>query len=121
VLKSKTEKLFSNYYYIKYFRYLPRRDYKDPVEFRYTFTSLKIALNFILELSEEKLRMQPGECFQELVRRSRTQSRGVQTLIHSFVPQETKYKGPIATEHFLNNPQDLELFIQDYFNLVNHS
>mmetsp|Transcript_19819 Transcript_19819/g.19826 ORF Transcript_19819/g.19826 Transcript_19819/m.19826 type:complete len:118 (-) Transcript_19819:305-658(-) len=34
VLKSKTPKLFSNYYYIKRFRYPPRIDHRDNVEFR---------------------------------------------------------------------------------------
>lgn len=127
VLKSKTEKLFSNYYYIKKLRYPPRLDHRDNVEFRWTFTSMKIALKFLLELNESKLKLATNENYEELTKGSREKSRSCQT---SPIPSENpevelgpivklSYQGVISVNHFLENPQDLQNFINDYYNLLN--
>jgi hypothetical protein len=96
------------------------------VEFKYTFTSLKIALRFISEIKSNKLHLAPDENFKQLVQRSKKKSIETQTLFEESHYQEVElkdlvspsYEGEISVNHFLSNPQDLERFIEDYHNLV---
>lgn len=127
LLKAKVPKLFSNFYFIKNYRYKPRREYRDPVEFKYTFTSLKIALRFILEIKSSKLHLQADESFKELVKLSKKKTQGTQTSVGDKPFRELElremfspaYTGEISAGHFISNPQELELFISDYFALLN--
>ena len=66
VLKARTEQLFRTYTFIKKFRYQLRRETRDPVEFRYTLTTLKIAIRFLSELTPDKLKLSPGESTPQL-------------------------------------------------------
>ena len=123
LLKAKIEKLLSNYYIIKYFRYKPRREFRDPVEFKYTFTSLKIALSFILEIKSNKLHLQSGENFKQLLKASKKKSKETQTSLEDLQFHEVElhefykenYSGEVSVSHFTQNPKDLELFIADFY------
>jgi hypothetical protein len=126
LLKSKVPRLFSNFSFIKHFRYKPRREYRDPVEFKYTFTSLKIALRFISEIKSNKLHLGPHENFKELVQKAKKKHVETQTAFEEthFGEVELKnlgkirYNGEISISHFLSSPEDLEVFIEDYWTLL---
>jgi Vacuolar sorting protein 9 (VPS9) domain len=127
LLKAKVENLLSNYNYIKNYRYKPRREFRDPVEFKYTFTSLKVAIRFILEIKSNKLHLLPDENFKELVVGCKRKTQETQTAIQDVPFDELElhpmlkenYTGEISVEHFLKCPKDLEVFIADYYTLLN--
>jgi hypothetical protein len=119
MLKAKAPRLYSTYSYIKYFRYLPRREIRDPVEFRYALTTYKIALNFILMLSPEKLYMIPGETASPS--EHQTIDKETQTEPQEDLLDLTEcYNGPLTVEHLQANPHDLEALIAHYTQLTNH-
>ncbi len=127
VLRSKAEKLFSNCSYIKYYRFIARKLERDPVEFRYNLAVLKSAIKFITILDESKIKLQPGEDYNQLISQNGRVSRAVQTSpepgpkaeveLISF-ENDYKYEGCISVEHFLNNPVDLQRFIDHYYSLT---
>lgn len=126
LLKSRVPKLFGNFAFIKNFRYKARREYRDPVEFKYTFTSLKIALKFIIEVRSNKLHLAPGENFKELKKLGKKKNQETQTVFEDSIYAEVeltsfvkfKYSGEVSVSHFINNPADLSLFIEDYNSML---
>jgi len=126
LLKSKVPDLFGNFAFIKNFRYKARREYRDPVEFKYTFTSLKIALKFIIEIKSGKLHLAPGEDFKDLVKLNKKKHQQTQTSLEdsNFAEVELrsfaklKYTGEISVNHFINNPSALATFIDDFNSLL---
>lgn len=127
VLRSKAEKLFSNCSFIKYYRFQTRKLERDPVEFRYNLAVLKSAIKFITILDESKIKLQPGEDYNQLIATNGKVTRSIQTSpepgprqeveLISF-ENENKYDGPISVEHFVRNPQDLQRFIEHYYRVT---
>lgn len=112
VLKARTAGLYGNYYYVKSFRYRERREVRDPVEFRYTFTTLKIALNFISELQPERLNLQPGDSLYS----PSLSNTAIQTDPQP-LPPFPLYKGPVDAEYLRNNRSEMVEMLEDYRNL----
>lgn len=112
VLKARTAGLYGNYYYVKSFRYRERREVRDPVEFRYTFTTLKIALNFISELQPERLNLKPGDYFSS----PSLNNAAIQTEPQP-LPPFSLYKGPTDAEYLRNHQSELIELLDDYRNL----
>lgn len=109
-LKARTQALYRNYYYVKSFRYRERREVRDPVEFRYTFTTLKIALNFIAELKPDRLNLQPGEYFSTASLAAATQTDPPSLPV-------PLYAGPIDVEYLHSHQTQLRALLDDYCQL----
>jgi len=110
-LKAKTQGLFRNYYYVKSFRYRERREVRDPVEFRYTFTTLKIALNFIAELKPDRLNLQPGEYFSAPLATAATQTDPLPP------PPAALYSGSLEVEYLQAHHSQLGELLGDFCRL----
>ena len=116
VLKSRAPCLYRNYYYIKSYRSKLRRETRDPVEFRYTLTTLKITLNFITELSLDKLKLDVGENAPAF--RSEMTATAVQTdAIDASRPTIAQYTGPLDGNYLRNNEDDLKKVLEEYISL----
>lgn len=116
VLKAKADNLYRNYYFIKSFRYKPRREARDPVEFRYTLTTLKITLNFISELSMEKLKLGTSE--ESSLFRNEMRQIAVQTdPIDASKPQVQQYSGPLDAAYLGTHAEDMQQLLSEYTTL----
>lgn len=115
VLKARTEQLFRSYYFIKKFRYQLRRETRDPIEFRYTLTTLKIAIRFLSELTPDKLKLSAGESIPQLETERKHAS--TQTAPRETELQERivlRYTGPVDVALLLARPEALEAVLEDY-------
>lgn len=112
LLKAKIPGLYRNYYYIKHFRYRERRQVRDPEEFRYIFTTLKIALNFITELKPERLNLKPGEYLS----RPETVNVGVQTE-DRVVEIRFGYNGELNGKYLTGNLEEMKAMLEDFGSL----
>lgn len=115
VLKARTEQLFRSYQFVKKFRYQVRRKTRDPVEFRYTLTTLKIALRFLTELTPDKLVLRGDESVPllEMERKHAcTQTVGSDTELEERLV--LRYTGPLDVDYLATNPEALEEVLSDY-------
>ena len=84
-------------------------------------------MRFILEIKSNKLHLQLGETFKDLVKGCKFRSAETQTMVKDkeFNEMELQemfrgsYSGEISVDHFVENPEDLGLFITDYHTLIN--
>ena len=115
VLKARTEQLFRSYYFIKKFRYQLRRETRDPIEFRYTLTTLKIAVRFLSELTPDKLKLSAGESVPQLEmerKHASTQTAPRETELEERIV--LRYTGPVDVAFLLARPEALEAVLEDY-------
>ena len=115
VLKARTEQLFRSYYFIKKFRYRVRRETRDPIEFRYTLTTLKIAIRFLSELTPDKLKLSLGESEPQL--ETERKHAGTQTAPSDTELEERlvlRYSGPLDAAFLMTQPDALEAVLAEY-------
>ena len=67
VLKSRPKNLLRNMVFMRKFRYKPRRDLIDPLEFRYSLSNLEIAIGFLQNISGKDLKLPNNLNFEEIM------------------------------------------------------